>query len=138
MPSTFNLTDYSANYIAGTNAVINLLGAATLTVYSGGQPTTASVAATAGNVVLANFTMPATASMAVGATGIITIGTIADTTWAASDTPTWSRLVKPGGTIFDCSTGTAGTTPDITIDVSPVTIGAVAHIVAGPTYTVTQ
>ena len=138
MPSTFNLTDYSASYIASTNAVINLLGAATLTVYAGGQPATASIAATAGNTVLANFTMPATASMAVGATGIITIGPIADTTWAAAGTPAWSRMIKPGGTIFDCSTGTAATTSDITIDVSPVTAGAVAHIVAGPTYTVTQ
>ena len=134
MPSTFNLSDYMANDLA--KEVNNQVDSATLTIYDGGQPANANTGLGGGNHSCAVFTLPAKAANTVGATGVITFGAIADTTWTLSTAPSFARITSGGNVLFDCSVGTAGT--DIIINASPVVLGAVAHIVAGPTYTVTE
>lgn len=139
MASTFNLTNYAANAVASlTWNVAGFLPAATLTIYAANQPASASIAATAANTVLATFTFPAAASNTLGGAGTVTIGNITDTTWQASGTATWGRVTNGGNTLFDGSVDVSANSPDIVINVNPVTSGAVAHVVASPTYTVTQ
>ena len=115
--------------------IATVLGSAVMVVYAGGQPANADSAATAANTALATFTCPTSTSNTVGASGTITVATITDTTWTASGTATWARVTNGANTLFDGSVDTAGA--DITINVNPVTAGAVAHI-AAMTYTVTK
>jgi len=138
MPSTFILSNYAATYQAGTSHANDMIDVATLKIYDGTQPADADTALGGTNHELASFTLPAKASNSVGGTGVITLGAISDTTWILSGTASFARVTKGANTLFDCSVGLAGASPDIIINVNPVTSGAVAHIVPSPTYTVTK
>ena len=101
---------------AAVDAVAVLANAGKLRIYSGTQPTDANTAIGA-QVLLAEFTMNATAFGASACSGTApnrvataTANSISNVTASATNTAAWFRLLKSDGTtvICDGSVGTSG------------------------------
>jgi len=138
MASKFNLSEYAVNFLASQGPAIMLLDQIQLDVYDGAQPATADDPLGINAALLATFYFPPMLMNRIEAHGTISFGPIADTTWKASGRVRFGRAVKGGIVIFDCSAGSTNENTDIIVNVNPVTEGAVAHIVASPTYTVAK
>ena len=138
MASKFNLSDYAVTFLASQGPAIVLLDQLQLDIYDGPQPATADAPLGMETVLLATFYFPPMLMNRIDGHGTISFGPIADTSWKASGRVRFGRATKGGIVIFDCSAGSTNENADIIINVNPVTEGAVAHVVASPTYTVSK
>lgn len=115
-------------------------GSGTINIYSNGttQPANANTALGSGAVKLAQFTLPATANNSI-TSGVITFGSIANTSGIATGTASYFRILGSNGStvVMDGNVGLSASTPDMVLDNTTITSGAVVSI-SSFTYTVTQ
>ena len=107
--------------VKSITALIDATGAGSAVFYDGTIPTNADTAVGA-QVALSTVTFSAT-SFVAGADGASTAATITGSTAGAAGTTTWARwLGGDGGTVLDCTVGTAG--EDINFNSNIFSVGA--------------
>lgn len=108
------------------NAVTALLNSGVLRMYTGGQPTSANAAVSAGNTLLASLIFAATA-FAAAANGTASANAISDETSApATGSALWFRAWSNGAAsaVWDGTIATTGTTADLNLNSIQITTGA--------------
>ena len=119
----------NATVQAQGDALVTLLNAGKLRIYSGAQPASADTAIGA-QVLLAELTFNGPAAGATPASGVITFNAISSNTAVATNTAAWFRALKSDGTtgVFDGTVDVAANSPNLSLSTTAIVSGATVSV----------